>query len=61
MRSADIKNLSIAMEALSRIPGTSPEHLSTRIHNLLESIITEEEETSAKPRPSTTNDDEIPF
>ncbi|MFA6159362.1 MAG: hypothetical protein WC763_07090 [Candidatus Paceibacterota bacterium] len=61
MRSAEIKNLSIALEALSRIPGTTPEALSMRIHDLLEDILTEEE-TKTKPKSSkTTEDDEIPF
>lgn len=60
MRSAEIKNLSIALEALSRIPGTTPEALSMRIHDLLEDILTEEE-TKVQAKPSTTEDDEIPF
>jgi hypothetical protein len=60
MRSREIKDLSIALEALSRIPGTTPEALSMRIHDLLEDILAEEE-TRTKPAPSTTTDDEIPF
>ena len=56
-----IKNLSIALEALSRIPGTEPERLSMRIHDLLDDLLKEEETKTPPPKPSTTTDDEIPF
>lgn len=53
-----IKNLSIALEALSRIPGSDPEALSLRIQNLLNGLLVEEEE---REPPKLTAEDEIPF
>lgn len=66
MRAREIKDLSIALEALSRINGYKFEQLSNRVHDLLSDLI-KEEETKPEPtptiRPSTTkgDEDEIPF
>ena len=64
MKARDIKDLSIALEALSRINGYKFEQLSDRVHDLLSDIIKEEETRTKepiKPAPSTLTDDEIPF
>ena len=54
-----IKNLSIAWEALSRIPDSY--NLSRRVQDLLDTLLTEDE-TKPEPRKPTENpDDEIPF
>ena len=63
MKAREIKDLSIALEALSRINGYKFEGLSDRIQDLLSDLI-KEEETKTEPeplKPSTTADDEIPF
>lgn len=59
--STSIKNLSIALEGLSRIPGAAAEAFSLRINNLLDNLLTEEEISTEQRKPSTTADDEIPF
>lgn len=55
-----IKNLCIALEALSRIPESY--NTSRRVQELLDHLLTEDE---TKPEPTTTTepnpDDEIPF
>lgn len=61
MRSAEIKNLCIALEALSRIPGIEPERLGERIHSLLDGLLQEEEKRTAPPLLAVAKDDEIPF
>ena len=62
MTARDIKDYSIALEALSRFPGT--EDISGRIRDLLLNLI-QEEETKAISRPAPKSklnlDDEIPF
>ena len=58
MRSIAIKNLCIALEALSRISGSGPERESERIHDLLDDLLKEEEQ---RKRTQETNEDEIPF
>jgi hypothetical protein len=61
MKAREIKDLSIALEALSRINGYKFESLSDRIHDLLTDLLKEEEtKTTASPKSETT-DDEIPF
>lgn len=60
MTSADIKNYSIAMEALSRVPGEEVVTLSGRIRDLLGEAIYQQERRTAPPS-STPSDDEIPF
>lgn len=62
MRAREIKDLSIALEALSRVNGYKFEQSSYRVHDLLEGILTEEETkppVQEPPKPSP--DDEIPF
>lgn len=63
MHSVSIKNLCIALEALSRIPDSCM--LSSRIRDLLEGLLKEEEETKTEkpetPNPTPNLDDEIPF
>jgi hypothetical protein len=70
LTTTDIKNLSIALEALSRIPRV--EDLSLRIQSLLDQAIakTEEREEEKRiktpphalyPKPATPIDDDIPF
>lgn len=64
MRSADIKNLCIALEALSRFPNT--ELLSDRVRDLLDDTLKEEEQRITenkqhKPTRTSLDDDEIPF
>jgi len=57
-----IKNLSIALEALSRIPDSYT--LSSRIQDLLKDLLTEEETINEKiqaPKSKHIQDDEIPF
>jgi hypothetical protein len=62
MKAREIKDLSIALEALSRINGYKFEGLSDRIQDLLSDLIKEEEtKVEPAPKPSTTEDDEIPF
>jgi len=61
MRSADIKNLAIAMEALSRVAGTNAELASIRIYDLLTDAIKEEETRTTIPKPQHDTNDEIPF
>lgn len=58
MRAREIKDLSIALEALSRINGYKFERSSDRVHDLLESILTKEETNPPAQDPNT---DEIPF
>ena len=68
MTTADIKNFSISLEALSRMPGV--ESLSIRIQGLLTEAIAEQEEKSTRTpvysrppiRPAPARiDDDIPF
>lgn len=59
MRSADIKNLCVALEALSRFPNT--EQLSDRIRDLLDDTLKEEEQRTLTPPPTPPSEDEIPF
>jgi hypothetical protein len=59
MRAREIKDLSIAMEALSRIAGYDAEKLSGRIKDILADVLNEEETKS--PLPPKPTDDEIPF
>lgn len=65
MKAREIKDLSIALEALSRINDYKFEQLSERVHDLLSDLLKEEEtktEPTPAPRPRTTKpDDEIPF
>lgn len=61
MKAREIKDLSIALEALSRINSYQIEKLSDRIRDLLDTILTEEETPKPESKPSTNPDDEIPF
>ena len=62
MRSADIKNLCIAREALSRIPGYQAESHSIRIGDLISDLLKKEEtRTEPAPRSISKQTDEIPF
>lgn len=60
---ARIKNLSIALEALSRINHPAAGNLFEAIEGLLDKAIHEERKTATPPaRPATTtSDDDIPF
>lgn len=67
MRSANIKNLSIALEALSRVPGHDPSVFAGRIESLLAKEIEfmQEDQTpkyniTPTRKPNDTQD-EIPF
>jgi len=59
MNERKIKDLSIALEALSRINGYEFEKLSSRVRDLLDDLLIKEEQ--AQPKPSTDANDEIPF
>lgn len=62
MRSVEIKNLAISIEALARVPGYKIDTIRERIEGLLDTLITQEENpTTVKPVPDKTFDDEIPF
>lgn len=58
----DIKDLSIALEALSRIAGRDAENLSFRVQHQIDKAITrlEDQYTQSAPTKPITND-EIPF
>lgn len=56
-RTAQVKNLSIAWEALSRIPQSS--HYMTRIEDILDTLLVQIKEDLEDQ--STSPDDEIPF
>lgn len=62
MRSANIKNYCIGLEALSHIAGSNTERLSNRIRELLHLEILKEETHQPNRNPSASDsDDEIPF
>ena len=63
-----IKNLAIAIEAFSRVPGYDIESLSSRIRKKLDELLTEEETTRTEIIPGVyqaptprANSDDIPF
>lgn len=61
MKAREIKDLSIALEALSRINGYKFESMSDRVIDLLSDLIKEEETRVEPVKPSTTTNDEISF
>lgn len=62
MRSANIKNYCIALEALSRIPGSNSERIGNRIRDLLHHELLQSETGRPEMKPSASGtDDEIPF
>lgn len=63
MSTTDVKNLSIALEALTRVPGYDSISQMDRVRKLLDFKLDELEEYTNKPAPTpnTSQDDEIPF
>lgn len=63
MSAREIKDLSFACEALSRISDYEAQSLRSRLLTLIDNLTKELEEPTPEPRPKpTTNpDDEIPF
>lgn len=68
MEERRVKDLCIAMEALSRIPGEESDKLRRRLREIVKYYVTAMEiNTSIKPTPKpqptskTTEDDDIPF
>ena len=63
MRSNDIKNLCVAIEALSRVPGYNTESCKDRIGDLLDDLLKEEETQppAPTPKPTPNPNDDIPF
>lgn len=61
MRASEIKDLCIAMEALSRIAGYDPQVLSERIRSLVDDLLKEVEERIPSVPQQISPDNEIPF
>lgn len=62
MRAREIKDLSIAIEALSRVPGYECEAISSRIKSLIDDLLKEAEtKPTPQPAPLTKPTDNIPF
>ena len=64
MSAREIKDLSFACEALSRISDYEAQSLRSRLLTLIDNLTKELEEPpkpAPRPRPDTTPDDEIPF
>lgn len=59
MRAANIRHLSISLEALARIQGA--DELFQRVHRLLDHEISLMEDDHTTNKPNTPNNDEIPF